>query len=102
MGPSTAKGKQSCKYASNTYKGLCFFNRNCDIICKAEGAPVGGRCQVALVFGCGDELLSGIEVGSEVVGEGGNDAVGVVGVEYVKVGRFVVSVVCGGVILLGL
>nr|GFB54250.1 defensin D2-like [Tanacetum cinerariifolium] len=46
MGSSTAKGKQSCKYASNTYKGLCFFNRNCDIICKAEGAPSGGRCRI--------------------------------------------------------
>ncbi|GKD36515.1 pentatricopeptide repeat-containing protein [Tanacetum coccineum] len=46
MGSSAAKGKQSCKYASNTYKGLCFFNRNCDIICKAEGAPSGGRCRI--------------------------------------------------------
>ncbi|KAJ0779858.1 putative defensin, plant, knottin, scorpion toxin-like superfamily [Helianthus annuus] len=42
---STGEKTKSCKYLSRTYKGLCFFKRNCDIICKAEGAMSGGRCQ---------------------------------------------------------
>nr|GEZ05051.1 defensin-like protein 1 [Tanacetum cinerariifolium] len=33
-----------CSHPSKTYKGPCFNNHNCRIICKAEGA-VGGHCR---------------------------------------------------------
>nr|KAJ0215723.1 hypothetical protein LSAT_V11C300112100 [Lactuca sativa] len=46
MSSSMGVETKSCRYSSKTYKGLCFYSRNCDIICKAEGAPGGGHCQI--------------------------------------------------------
>uniref|UniRef100_A0A7N0ZW87 Knottins-like domain-containing protein n=1 Tax=Kalanchoe fedtschenkoi TaxID=63787 RepID=A0A7N0ZW87_KALFE len=35
---------RQCESRSRTFRGMCFFDRNCALVCQLEGDFTGGHC----------------------------------------------------------